>query len=209
MANSQESFDALLNWLNPDRDLAAEKYETIRGGLCRIFVAKGFSDAEHLADETISRVEKRLPEIRASYVGDPASYFHGVARNLIREEYRRKEIATDVSPVAEIKVAVQSDAFECLRRCLQFLSLMKQELILDYYVYEGHDKVENHKMMAQELSISEGALRGRAHHIRSELEKCVQQCVENLKKQTKGVTGDIVDSGAGTRSVNHGPGRRT
>jgi RNA polymerase sigma factor (sigma-70 family) len=172
-------------------------------------MAKGFSDAEDLADEAISRVNKRLPEIRDSYTGDPASYFHGVARNLIRETYRRKEIATDVSPVAGIQVTNRSDEYECLLRCLQFLSPVKRELILDYHVYEGHDKIEHHRIMAEELGISEGALRGRAHHIRVKLEKCVLECTQNLRKETKTVSASIVDSGAGTRSVNNGRGRTT
>ncbi|MDX6559058.1 MAG: hypothetical protein QOF72_2107 [Blastocatellia bacterium] len=206
MANTL--FDDLLAWLDTDRDLAARRYETIRAGLVRVFIAKGFSDAENLADETIMRVTKRLPEIRDGYVGDPARYFHGVARNLVKEAYRPKEVPTDLSRVAWIGKTERSEAYECLMRCLQFLAREKCELILDYYVYEGHDKIETHKTMAQELGISKGALRLRAHHIRSELEKCVQQCLENLRQQTKGVAGSIVDSDAGTRSVSHGPGRR-
>ena len=62
-------------------------------------MSKGFSDAEDLADETINRVAKRLPEIRESYVGDPVRYFHGVARFIIREMIRRKEVAVEVVPV--------------------------------------------------------------------------------------------------------------
>lgn len=203
------SFDDLLIWLDPDRDVAARKYETIRAGLIRIFIGKGFNDAEDLADDAISRVIKRLPEIGDTYVGEPARYFHGVARNVLREAYRRKEIATDVSQVGRIQITNRSDEYECLMRCLRFLTPAKRDLILDYHVYEGHDKIEQHEIMARELGISKGALRLRAHHVRIEVEKCVQECIENLKKQTKSVAGDIVDSGAGTRSVKHGPGRRT
>lgn len=205
---AETPFDDLLAWLDSDRDIAARKYETIRAGLIRIFVAKGFSDAEDLADETIARVTKRLPEIRGSYVGDPARYFHGVARNVAREAYRRKEIATDESPVASIRITNQSDESECLKRCVQFLAREKLELIHDYHVYAGHDKIEQHKIMADELNITLGALRLRALHIRSDLEKCVQQCMKTLRKQTKPVPGSIVDGGAFPRSVSHGPGRR-
>jgi hypothetical protein len=35
--------------------------------------------------------------------------------------------------------------------------------------------------MAGELGITEGALRGRAHHVRGNLEKCIQQCIERMK----------------------------
>ena len=173
-------FDELLAWLDPDRDAAALKYETIRSGLIRIFIAKRFSNAEDLADEVIIRVTKRLPEIRDNYVGDPARYFYGVARHVIQEENRPKEIAMDMSLIAWIQNTDLSDLAECLRRCLQFLTPQKRELILDYYVYEGHDKVEEHKTMAQELGISKGALRLRAHHVRTKLEKCVEECLENL-----------------------------
>jgi DNA-directed RNA polymerase specialized sigma24 family protein len=209
LADTPEPFDALLAWLNPDRELAAQKYETIRAGLIRIFVAKGFSDAEDLADDTITRVTRRLPEIIGDYEGEPARYFHGVARHVILENYRRKEIALEVSPVSWLAPSPRSDEYECLMRCLQFLADEKRELIVDYYVYEGHDKIEHHKMMAHELSISTGALRGRAHHIRTALEQCVLECVANLTKQTKGVAGDILDSGAVPQSVSHGPNRST
>jgi DNA-directed RNA polymerase specialized sigma24 family protein len=171
--------------LDPDRDTAAQKYETIRASLIRIFAAKGFSDAEDLADEVISRVCKKLPEIRDSYVGERAHYFRGFVPNLIKERYRRKEIPTDEFPVAEIKKTNHSDEYECLLRCLQFLTPEKRELILDYHVYEGHDKIEQHEVMAQELGISEGALRGRAHHVRARLEECVLKCIQNLKTRNK------------------------
>ncbi len=202
------SFDDLLAWLDPDRDAAALKYETIRAGLIRIFIAKRFSNAEDLADEVITRVTKRLPEIRDNYVGDPARYFHGVARHVIQEANRPKEIAMDVTLFAWIQNTNVSDVEECLMRCLRFLTPEKRELILDYYVYEGHDKIEEHKTMAQELGISKGALRLRAHHVRTKLEKCVEECLGNLEKQTKRVAGSILDSDAVPRSVSHGPGRR-
>jgi DNA-directed RNA polymerase specialized sigma24 family protein len=209
LSTPQELFDALLAWFNTDREIAARQYETIRASLIRIFVAKGCSNAEDLADETISRVCKRLPEIRDSYVGEPANYFRGVARNLLLESYRRKEIAADVSPVAWIQITNRGDEYECLMRCLQFLSPAKRELILDYHAYEGHDKIEQHKIMARELSISKGALRLRAHQIRVELEKCVLQCTQSLRKETKTVAAGIVNSGAASGSVNHGRGRTT
>ena len=75
---TQESFEALLEWLDPDREAAGQKYETIYTGLVRIFVSKGFNDAEHLADETMNRVIIRLPEIRDTYEGEKARYFPGV-----------------------------------------------------------------------------------------------------------------------------------
>jgi hypothetical protein len=151
LSTPQDPFDALLAWLDPDRDIAAEKYETIRKGLIRIFGAKGFSRPEDMADEAFRRASERLPD---QYVGERSHYFRGFARNLIREGYRPKEIATD-------------------------------ELI------------------------SKGALRIRVHHLRVALEKCVVNCTQTLRTETKPVPADIVSSGAKTRSVKHGRGSTT
>ena len=176
MTITQEQFDSLLTWLGNDRDLAGRKYETIRSGLVRIFVSKGFSDAEDLADETINRVMTRLADIKAKYSGEPACYFHGVARNIIRESNRRKEVAVGVIEGRVEPEREPSEAHDCLGHCLDRLPASKRDLILDYYLYEGHDKVEHHKRMAGRLNITEGAYRSRAFQIRMSLENCIRQC---------------------------------
>jgi RNA polymerase sigma factor (sigma-70 family) len=181
LAINEESFESLLAWLDPDREVAGQKYEVIRAGLIRILVSKGFSDAEDLADETINRVMKKLPEIRETYVGEPVRYFHGVARFIIREMTRRKEIAVESVPVFSGEAEVHSDEYDCLLKCLRFLPSDKRELILDYYIYDGRDKIAQHRRMASELRVTEGALRNRAHHVRETLEKCIQQCIKRMK----------------------------
>jgi DNA-directed RNA polymerase specialized sigma24 family protein len=182
LAITKELFDALLEWLDPDRDTAGQRYEAIRAGLVRMFVSKGISDAGHSADETMDRVMRRLPEIRDSYVGDPVKYFHGVARNLIREAMRGKEVPTGMMPEYLMKEPDVSDTSECLSRCLKQLPRDKRDLILDYHLYHGKAKIEHHRQMAIELAISEGALRTRAHHLRVSLEKCVVQCIDRYGK---------------------------
>jgi DNA-directed RNA polymerase specialized sigma24 family protein len=185
LTDSQEPFDALLTWLDPDREIAGQKYAVIHAGLVRIFVSQGFSGAEDLADLTINRVVNKLPDIREGYVGEPARYFHGVARNIILEARRRKEIVTDNIPERLSQVTKTSDRYDYLLKCLDLLSSEKRELILDYYLYAGRDKIAHHRRMAEELSITEGALRTRAHHIRGALEKCVLQCIKNLVEKQK------------------------
>jgi DNA-directed RNA polymerase specialized sigma24 family protein len=181
----EEPFEYLLSWLDDsNREAAGQKYELIRAGLIRIFVSNGFSDAEDLADRVITIVMTRLPEIRPDYVGEPARYFHGVARNVVREARRRPVVNTDVEPVLWTEIIYQSDEQECLLKCLKFLPAEKKELILEYYLYKGHDKIEHHKRMAGELGISDVALRGRAHQLRTNLEKCVKNCVP-VQNKTK------------------------
>lgn len=99
---TQEAFDALLDWLDPDRDTAAHKYEAIRTRLIKFFICKGSNDAENLADLTINRVIAKLPDIKDDYAGEPASYFHAVARMIFLETLRRKEISTDTFTAAAV-----------------------------------------------------------------------------------------------------------
>lgn len=177
-------FDDLLGWLDPSREVAGQKYETVRAGLIRIFISKGFANAEDLTDETFNRVGKRLPDVGENY-GKKMAYCHGVARNIMLEAWRRKEIATDHVPERPTSVAVTSDRYDCLLKCLELLPHEKRELILDYYLYEGKEKIEHHRRMADELDITTGALRTRAHHTRRDLEKCVRQCAKNLAEKQK------------------------
>ena len=148
-------------------------------------MSKGFSDAEDLADETINRVMKRLPEIQDTYVGEPARYFHGVSRYIIREMMRRKEVAVEEVPGFSTEAEVHSDEYDCLLRCLRFLPADRRELILEYYVYDGRDKIEQHQQMASNLGITKGALRGRAHQVRGNLENCIQKCIERMRENEK------------------------
>ena len=174
---TQSQFDSFLAWLATDRDAAAAKYENIRAALVRIFVSKGFNDAEDLADETINRVITRLAQIRDAYYGDPARYFHGVARNIIHERGRRKEIATEVIVICgDPQPEDSDDEHHCLQHCLQLLPRAKRDLILNYYLYDGQHKIAHHKQMAGKLRITEGAYRSRAHQIRLKLEKLMRQC---------------------------------
>ena len=186
MGIAKESFDELLDWLDSDRDTAGRKYVTIRSGLIRIFVSHGVSDGAFYADVTIDRVVKRLPEIRPTFVGEPARYFSGVARKVLLEAMRKDRVVTDVIPERVTEAETDnSDLFDCLKLCLRQLPEDRKELILDYHLHQGRAKVEHHREMAAELAISEGALRTRAHHLRVSLEKCVMECVENRAEKQK------------------------
>ena len=113
MPLTDEKFEALLRWLNSNREVVGEEYEAIRKKLVGMFTAEGFSDAEALADKTIDRVADRLAEIEVEYEGQPVRYFRGVARNIIFEERRRKEIATDRLPERPTRNADVSEEYTC------------------------------------------------------------------------------------------------
>ncbi len=169
-----DPFDELLSWLDSDREAAAKKYETIRGGLIKVFLCKGFCDAEDMADTTINRVTTRLRQIRDDYVGDPANYFYGVSRYIIHEAKRRKEIAFDMTDIVASQAEISGEA-ECLNACLQLLSANQRELILEYYLYGGADKIDHRKQLANEFGIDLRNLRVRAYRIRATLQKCIRE----------------------------------
>lgn len=175
---NHESFEALLGWLDHCRDAAGQRYELIRGGLIKIFIAHGCHDAEDLADMTINRVVRKLPTIREGYVGDPALYFYGVARNVLHESRRRKEVSAGVVHVVAVsEEAASSVESECLSKCLALLPEEQRDLMLDYYLNIKRLKIEHRKRMAEALGLSASALRVRAHRIRGRLEECVRRCV--------------------------------
>jgi RNA polymerase sigma factor (sigma-70 family) len=174
---SQEFFDAVLDWLDPDRELAGKKYEDIRRRLIKIFASRGCYEAEDLADETINRVATKVEEVRTSYHGDPALYFYGIA-NHVYQEYLRRKPETPPPPVS-IDSATLEKQSRCLDSCLAKLSEENRTLVLQYYWYEKTAKINGRKRLAEKLGIAPSALRLRAHRIRAQLLKCVERCLDN------------------------------
>lgn len=165
----------MLAWLDPSRETAGRKYKIIHDGLVRIFVSRGFADAEGLADETVNRVVALLPEVKDEPAGERAPFFYKVAGYIMLEARRRPEIATDVFPVLAAREDDDGHMPESLSECLKLLPEEKRDLILDYYLYKGRDKIEQHERMAKERGITVEALRSRAHHIRKFLKDCMRE----------------------------------
>src|SRR4026207_1181025 len=173
---SQESFDALLNWLAPEREQAGQRYEEIRSRLIKIFTCRGCYEPEDLADETINRVTTRLQDIRDKFKGDRAKYFDG-RTNKGHLEYRRKKQLQDVAVPPIDSLAVENE-FRCLEECLDNLSLENRNLVLQYYQSERKARIDQRKLLAKELGIRLNALRIRAHRIRLTLQECLQNCLD-------------------------------
>ena len=181
---TQEEFDRLLAWLNPDRERAGEKYEWVRKRLIKTFVCRGSNRAEELADKTINRVARKLLEIEATYVGDPAHYFVGVAAKIWLESIRREQApAVGMPPAATTNDDDPRYAF--LERCLEQLTDEDRDLVLSYYQGEGQAKIEHRRILATRLGLGINALRIRVCRIRSELQDRIERCrcaTETLKR---------------------------
>jgi len=177
-APTQEAFDSLLNWLDPDRELAGQKYETIRLRLIKIFACRGCHEAEELADESINRVTAKVEELATTYEGDPLLYFYGVASRVYLEYVRKNRLQSQIPPPPELPETTDDDAYECFDECMGQLPKKTSQLLLRYYQDEKHAKIENRKRLAQELGLGINALRIRAHRMRVQLQKCVESCLD-------------------------------
>jgi DNA-directed RNA polymerase specialized sigma24 family protein len=179
---TQDAFDTLLGWLDPDREAAGRKYEEIRRRLVTIFDCRGCAEPEDLADETINRVTSKLAVIQSTFVGDPIRYFFGVAQRVLHEYWRRKPPA-EVAPHEPYDENVDKE-LACLERCMQTLTAANRKLIVDYYRSEEQSTIDHRKTLAERLGIAMNALRIRAHRIRSSLENCVMSCVQQQLGET-------------------------
>lgn len=183
---TQEDFDRLLVWLDPEsREAAGRKYEQIRRRLIKIFSCRGCAEADLLSDETINRVTRKLPEIEPAWTGDPALYFYGVAQRVHLEYLRRRPQVTEEAAVRVTPApppapdeAEGAEDYECLMRCMQNLSAANRELVLQYYREERRAKIDHRRRLAEQMGIALNALRIRAHRIRLALQQCVRECLD-------------------------------
>lgn len=179
--STQEDFDALLCWLDSDRDRAGEKYEEIRHSLILIFEWRHCGSPEDLADATINRVLQKIRSLKKSFTGDPARYFYSVARNIAHESQRQamREIDIDAVDVVEPDPLSQDDLlekkFEALHEWLNTLKESERDLLLEYYADEGMAKIQRRKELGEALGLSSMALRQRIHRLRTDGEKWMRK----------------------------------
>jgi RNA polymerase sigma factor (sigma-70 family) len=180
----EDNFDALLTWLDPDREKAGRKYEDIRHSLVVIFEWRGCFDAEDLADETITRVLRKVPDLVDGYTGDPALYFYAVAKRLAYEVSRRHQVRAELEDLETLRHPQVNDGeqnkrepeLECLDKCLAQLSPADRELILLYY-QQDQPKIDYRRELARRYGLVPNALRVKVHRIRATLHACINECL--------------------------------
>ena len=185
---TSSAFDGLLSWLGPDRERAGERYEEIRSLLIKGFQKQGCTIPDELADETINRVAKKLPEIAATYVGEPLRYFYAVAHHIHMEYLRRPkidplpqtELVADGAPSPLEQLSDMEPEYTCLMHCLEHLRQQDRDLILQYYYGERQVKIRIRKELAERLGKKLENLRLTAQRIRKNLKSCIIDCM-NLK----------------------------
>jgi RNA polymerase sigma factor (sigma-70 family) len=185
-ALSPESFEEILAWLDPDRELAAEIYIQLRNDLTKIFIWRHCPDPEGMTDDVADRVARKVAAVRPTYEGHPQAYFRAVANNVVKESLKKIKTQVSVDDVdwsmhQAIERENEAEAIareDCLRSCLQEIDNDKRALIKAYYSKQKQAKIDHRSKLAQDLGISMSALRVRLFRIRESLEVCIDHCLK-------------------------------
>jgi DNA-directed RNA polymerase specialized sigma24 family protein len=188
---TKDSLQRLLNWLDGGADSDGYSYVEIRRRLRDYFARKNCRSADDLADETLTRVARRLEEEGIALTETPARYCYIVARFVFLEHLRETgshrvvshpsdDIARQppVSSAADAAEAAdrQERLLACLEQCLQALDSLNRRIITRYYIGSERVKIDNRRELAESLGLSLNALTIRASRIRKRLEACVRRC---------------------------------
>ena len=186
-----QAFERLLNWVDEGTNSDGQNYLEMSRRLVAYFDRRNCSTPHELADETMTRVSRRLEEEGAIANETPAKYCYIVARfvfmeylrtmqkeHALVEDLRRQPAGANRGlPDAEELREIKEKRLDCLEQCTGRLEPRNREIILRYYVGKERVKIENRRGLAAELGITMNALSIRACRIRDKLEACVRDCV--------------------------------
>jgi DNA-directed RNA polymerase specialized sigma24 family protein len=178
---TEQGLSALLALFDADPARAAAHYEALRIRLIRFFAWKGVLTPEDCADGTIDRVARRLAEGEQIRAIEPVRYFHGVARNVLRE-YRARDEREGRHRALWPRDALAppptdpTAAALCLDRCLEELAPAERRMVLEYY-RSDEGRIVHRQAMARALGLTAATLRVRMHRLRVRLEACAVRCI--------------------------------
>jgi RNA polymerase sigma factor (sigma-70 family) len=192
---TKASLQRLLTWLDGGADSDGHSYVEIRRRLRDYFARKNCRAADDLADETLTRVARRLEEEGIALTETPARYCYIVARFVFLEHLRETKShqmvgdpsgAVGLQPHASSADAAEAagkkeELLACLEHCLQELDPLNRRIITRYYIGSERVKIDNRRELAESLGVSLNALTIRASRIRKRLEACVRRCDSGLK----------------------------
>jgi len=179
-----EALAKLLERLDPDREVAGDKYEDERRKLIRLFERKGASAPDELADATFDRVAQKLDAgVQVENIG---AYCYATARLILKEHWRKvsnapSSIESDgelltISTPAPAETEGKELLSNCSDSCLQQLSPQARNLVIEYYSADRDRRVVVRQAMADRLGIDREALSNRMKRLRDKLERCIEDC---------------------------------
>lgn len=179
---SPEAWTKFLSLLDPDQDKAGEKYEDIQRRLITFFECRRCLEAEHFADISLNRVIRRYFE--GEVIKNVMGYVYGVAKMVYLEylaEQKNEQAMQEHLKRTEASAegtSAPDDSLVCFDLCMAELPAEDWAFINQYYAETRRKKIDNRRLMAERLVISQNALVLRAFHIRKRLEKCISKCLK-------------------------------
>jgi len=172
-------FSAFVEWLDGGVDSGGRSYIEMHGRLVAYFARKGCRAPDELADETLSRVARRLSEEGTITNVVPAQYCYIVARFVLLEHLRsgerhRAPVLLDVGDRARDPDADRRERLLTgLDACLADLTAEERELIVAYYAGDGPARIRTRRDLATKLGLTSNALTIRASRLRERLRACL------------------------------------
>ncbi|MCG8606840.1 hypothetical protein MJD09_17875 [bacterium] len=187
-----DKLEKFLAWLHEDQHTAACTLLEIRQRLEFLLTSWHCLDLQECLDETVDRVATQLSVGKDIRTQDRFAYLHGVARNVMRDQNRkrRKSFAplesdknvenmpdpTDRITEQELR-EIEKHRIFCLDKCLSELTDYKRTIAKFYFPGGGPDQARRRKRLARLLDISANALRIMASRVRQELAECIHSCL--------------------------------
>jgi DNA-directed RNA polymerase specialized sigma24 family protein len=181
-ALSREAFERLQALLDRGREQAGTEYEHLRRVLIDFFRWRKCTAPEDLADEVFDRVGRQLE--RGEDIESPRAYALGVARRVYLEVQRhpaRRAVPLDLPLLPDTRgdpeglierAEAERDVacrLACLHECLDALPPETRALFSRYHEGKGQARIEQRKRLADELGVSNNALRIRICRIADDL----------------------------------------
>jgi RNA polymerase sigma factor (sigma-70 family) len=172
-------FSAFVEWLDGGVGSGGRSYIDMHARLVAYFARKGCRAPDELADETLSRVARRLDEAGTITGVIPAQYCYIVARFVLLEhlrsaDRRRAPALFDIRDRAPDADAERREQLLArLDACLAELTADERDLIVAYYAGDGPSRIGARRDLAAALGLTSNALTIRATRLRERLRGCL------------------------------------
>ena len=181
-----DPLEALFEYLGPDHGQAGEKYEALRQLLLKFFEWRGALSPDHLADLTFDRVARKIAE--GEEVRNINGYCQKVAYFIYlewinRERDDKHEPLDDQERLLPVAAGFDEDSLQerrlkCQQRCFLEMSGDSRDVVREYFIGEGRNRINRREAMADRLGISRAALGNRITRLLSKLRECERKCLK-------------------------------
>jgi DNA-directed RNA polymerase specialized sigma24 family protein len=183
------SFQTLLDRLDADSEVAAQKYEALRIKIAHLHRWRGCAEShsDDLADITLDRVAAKLAA--GEVVENLTAFASAIARFVSLEHSRKNKLDAVGDDVPVTPVEPDLDFLEgpdrrtrCLRRCVAAkFNDDEKRIVVGYYDTDADEKTKNaRRLLADSFGLTVNALKVRACRLRMRLEACINDCVAGV-----------------------------